>query len=266
MSGLIIATLIAPAIAEAQDSKLKEITITDSQTDNKPPIATFTCSASGESATLDASGSVDPDGSITQYMWDFGDGSLGTGTQVQHTYTTRTNAQVTLTVLDNNNGVSLTQQTIVLQEPVNLAVNFQPSNAAVPAGFVVDSGSAFDSTKGYGWVVMPSSSGTRDRDSSLSPDQAYDTMIHVVPTAKWEATLPAGTYSVTICAGDPGYPVGTQAIQAEGTTVIAGETLSSTKKWIEKTSQITVNDGKLTLTFTGSTDPARLCWIKITNN
>jgi hypothetical protein len=263
LTGLLSLALLSPAIAADFTGNLKGVTITDSQAVNKPPVATFTYSISGETVTFNASGSSDPDGSIAEYKWDFGDGSSGSGAQVQHTYSAKTATPATLTLVDNNKAVSLTQQTILFQESFNLAVNFQPSNVAIPIGFVVDSGLAFDATKGYGWSTPPSSSGTRDRDSNLSPDQAYDTMIHVSPKGIWEAAVPSGTYTVTICAGDPGFPAGTPAVQVEGTSVMAGEALSSAKLWIEKTTQIDVTDGKITLMFTGSSDPARLCWIKI---
>ena len=145
----------------------------------------------------------------------------------------------------------------------NAAINFQPSNASVPNGYQADTGAAFDASTGYGWIQLPGSLGERDRDNSASPNQAYDTLIHVKPTAAWEIALTNGTYKVTICMGDPSYPTGTPNVQAEGITVISGQTLSTTKKWIENNANIQVTDGRLTITFTGSTDPARLCWIKI---
>ena len=39
-------------------------------------------------ASFDGSGSSDPDGTISSYAWDFGDGSTGTGVKPDHTYTT----------------------------------------------------------------------------------------------------------------------------------------------------------------------------------
>ncbi len=143
------------------------------------------------------------------------------------------------------------------------AINFQPADAPVPEGYSVDSGAAFDETRGYGWTVAPNSYGARDRDNDASPSQEYDTMIHVAPTAAWEAAIANGTYRVTICMGDPSYPGGTPDVQAEGTTIISGQTLSTDNMWIEQTGDIQVSDGRLTITFTGSTDPARICWIKV---
>jgi PKD repeat protein len=262
-TGLLSLAILSPAMAADFSGSLTGVTITDSQAVNNPPVATFTYTVSGETVTFDASGSSDPDGNINEYKWDFGDGSFATGEQVQHTYTTKTNTPATLTLIDNSNGVTLAQQTIIFQETVNLAVNFQPADAAIPAGFVVDSGAAFNASQGYGWSVLPGSLGARDRNESVSLDQSYDTMIHVTPKAKWEATVPNGVYQVTVCAGDPSWPTGTPAVQVEGQAILQGEMLSVNKLWIEKSATISVVDGNITLTFTGSTDPARLNWVKI---
>jgi plastocyanin len=51
---------------------------------------------------LDASGSVDPDGTITRYEWDFGDGQGDVGVSVRHEYTEAGVYTVTLTVMDDD--------------------------------------------------------------------------------------------------------------------------------------------------------------------
>ena len=53
-------------------------------TTNVPPTALFTSSTSGGTASFDASGSTDLDGSITGYAWNFGDGTTGTGKITSH--------------------------------------------------------------------------------------------------------------------------------------------------------------------------------------
>ena len=143
------------------------------------------------------------------------------------------------------------------------AVNFQPAGAPVPDGFTADSGKSFDTGRGYGWIVSPGTVGPRDRDNSAAPDQAHDTLIYVDHSGKWEITLSNGSYSVTLCVGDPWWADSTNVIRAEGVQII-NDTVSSDQKWIEKTGTVVVNDGRLTLTFQGSTPEAQLCWIKIT--
>jgi PKD repeat protein len=51
--------------------------------------------------SLDGSASRDPDGTITQYEWDFGDGQKGSGPTVTHNYTEPGTYTVKLTVTDN---------------------------------------------------------------------------------------------------------------------------------------------------------------------
>ncbi|MCP4221031.1 MAG: PKD domain-containing protein, partial [bacterium] len=50
---------------------------------------------------FDGSGSEDPDGAITGYLWDFGDGKTGSGIQARHSYKSPGKYAVKLTVTDN---------------------------------------------------------------------------------------------------------------------------------------------------------------------
>ena len=238
---------------------------------NQPPRANIVASTTSGPAPLTvhfSSSSKDPDGTITSYEWNFGDGSpISSEQNPSHTYSNPGSYRVTLVVKDDQGAISQAASTTINVSDASAtptyAINFQPADAPVPDGFAVDSGEAFDSARGYGWTAGPASWGARDRNDSSSPDQSYDTMIHVAPDSVWEINIPNGDYSVTICMGDPSYPTGTQNVQVEGVNIINQAVLSSTVPWVEKTAAITVIDGKLTVTFTGSTDPARMCWIKI---
>jgi len=70
------------------------------------PVASLTCSSStpsvNETVTFDASASYDPDGTIVDYAWNFGDGTTGNGKVVKHTYNAVDMYPVTLTVTDND--------------------------------------------------------------------------------------------------------------------------------------------------------------------
>jgi PKD repeat protein len=64
--------------------------------------ATATTSGSTVNVILDGSKSVDPDGTITSYQWDFGDGSQqATNSTVSHAYATVGTYSARLTVTDN---------------------------------------------------------------------------------------------------------------------------------------------------------------------
>lgn len=112
LTGLLSLCLISPATATDFSGNLKGVTITDSQATNKPPIASFTYTVSGETVTFDASGSSDPDGTITRYKWDFGDGSAEEGGTVTHQFVSSGSFPITLTLLDNANAAAVKQEII----------------------------------------------------------------------------------------------------------------------------------------------------------
>jgi chitodextrinase len=71
---------------------------------NLPPVADAGLDQSatvGNVLTFNGSRSYDPDGTIASYAWSFGDGGTGTGSVVNHAYTTAGTYTATLTVTDN---------------------------------------------------------------------------------------------------------------------------------------------------------------------
>ena len=84
---------------------------------NKKPIAVIsTDSIEGNvplSLSFDGSQSSDPDGSIVRYDWNFGDGTIGTGPSVQHTYTDAALYTMSLQVIDNIGGTATITREII---------------------------------------------------------------------------------------------------------------------------------------------------------
>ncbi len=70
------------------------------------PTALFTANkyiaVPNEVITFDASGSLDVDGTIEHYIWDFGDDDQGSGVTIDHSYSETGNYSVVLTVRDND--------------------------------------------------------------------------------------------------------------------------------------------------------------------
>lgn len=260
LTGFSVTLSASNSFAENFFGRLKNVAITDVNEANKAPVALFTYTKNDDIITFDASSSSDTDGNIVSYKWDFGDGQIGSGLTVNHQYAAG-EYNPTLTISDNDGGVSIYQQSISNKNTFSLNVNFQPATSQVPDNYLVDSGKIFDAERGYGWVSTPYY-GTRDRDNSLSPDQAYDTNIMPRANDVWKVKLPNGVYQVTICVGDPYYPSSTNIISIEGIEFI-NTTVTSSNKWVEKTNNITIADGEMTVTFTGSPNYLQICWIKI---
>lgn len=68
---------------------------------NEPPVAAFTSSVSGYTVSFDGTTSSDPDGTVSGWRWDFGDGTTASGSAVQHTYAGEGAYTVTLRVTDD---------------------------------------------------------------------------------------------------------------------------------------------------------------------
>jgi PKD repeat protein len=96
-----------------------------------PPIASFTYSPEisivNETVTLNAMLSYDPDGNITSYYWDFGDGNNGTDIITTHNYTTTGTYNVTLTVADNDNLTDSESTLIIVKKYPKAAFTYSPT-------------------------------------------------------------------------------------------------------------------------------------------
>ncbi|HMB60221.1 MAG TPA: PKD domain-containing protein, partial [Xanthomonadales bacterium] len=79
---------------------------------NTPPAANFNPDCTGLNCVFNGSGSVDPDGQIVSYSWDFGDGGSASGVQASHSFAAPGSYQVSLLVEDNEGAVDSEIQTI----------------------------------------------------------------------------------------------------------------------------------------------------------
>ncbi len=71
---------------------------------NRLPFAVFEFETESLTVAVDASGSSDPDGSIANYSWDFGDGTAGYGVTAAHEYDANGTYTVKLNLTDNLDG------------------------------------------------------------------------------------------------------------------------------------------------------------------
>lgn len=152
------------------------------QLPNTPPTASFTSTLSGRTVTTDAAASSDADGTVVGYAWDFGDGSVASGPQAVHTYTSAGSHVITLTVTDDRGATGTVTQTVVVgnaspvasftSSVVKLAVNFDATGSKDPDGTVAS----------YAWLFGDGTTGT-----GVKPSHTY---------------AAAGSYTVTLTVTD----------------------------------------------------------------
>lgn len=151
--------------------------------------------------------------------------------------------------------------------PFAVAVNFQPAAAAVPDGYVADSGAPFalrGSGLVYGWSrTVPD---TRERNSPAAPDQRHDTLIHLQKTGSdpvWEIAVPDGTYLIELVAGDPSHVDSVYRLSVEGFLVVDAVPTAAAR-FAGAGAMVTVRDGRITLRNAAGAVNNKLCFIIIT--
>ncbi|MFA5055377.1 MAG: PKD domain-containing protein [Dehalococcoidia bacterium] len=153
----------------------------------------------GSAITFNGSMSHDPDGIITAYSWNFGDGTATvTGTAPSHTYGDNGTYTVTLTVTDNNGaiGTAATTATIANVAPV---VNAGPDMEDVPIGSTINFNSSFTDP---GWldthtIAWDFGDGTPVVTGTLTPTHTYAS---------------GGDYTVTLTVTDDDGGVGSDTL------------------------------------------------------
>jgi len=99
---------------------------------NVPPIANFTYSppypVPNKKIVFNASSSYDLDGDVVEWRWDFGDGSVGYGMVVNHSYGEDGVYVVNLTVKDNDGAEAYMERTILLADLYVDENVFDPAN------------------------------------------------------------------------------------------------------------------------------------------
>ncbi|WP_245563602.1 S8 family serine peptidase [Longispora albida] len=126
------------------------------------PVAAFTaaCSAEHLTCSVDASASRDPDGTLTGYTWEFGDGATGSGKTASHTYPRAAYYSVKLTVTDNAGKTNVARRLVKAGDLPPTAAYLGRCSRAVCSFDASSSADAEGPVSGYTWSFGDGTSGT----------------------------------------------------------------------------------------------------------
>jgi PKD repeat protein len=170
------------------------------------PTANFTFSPQDGHAplavTFDGSGSTDPDGNITAYRWNFGDGITGSGQVVTHTFANEGEYIITLTVTDNDGKSGSTSHTIYV-EPPNVppfaAFTLSPVSGLYPLTVTFDASASSDSD-GYiaqwEWDFGGEQTGSGQVVAHTFPEEGLQIIILTVYDDDGDSASATGTVEV----------------------------------------------------------------------
>ena len=169
---------------------------------NVPPVADAGGTYSGTedlTVSLDAGNSYDLDGSIVEYTWDFGDGTMPvtrSSPTVDHTYLWGDTFAVTLTVLDDRGGTATDSATATVTEVNDLPVAEVggPYNGTVAQAVNFDGSNSSD---------FDNEDGTTDNDQTLTFSWDFGDGSDPVSGETVSHTYAAAdTYTVTLTVND----------------------------------------------------------------
>jgi len=161
--------------------------------------------------------------------------------------------------------------------PNEVLVKFGPSDIALKAGWVLDSGDEFDPARGYGWVgpkdgppvpgLFWRNPGTGQQEQKRAgrfatrrintpgadPLKTTDVVAGWAgQTETWRMPVPNGRYLISVCCGDITYEQGPHHVAVEGVQII-NERKNKAGEFVEfKDIPIEVKDGELTMIVGGN--------------
>ncbi len=175
---------------------------TTGTTPNRAPQAAFGVTATDLSIAVDATGSIDTDGTVVSYGWDFGDGGVGTGATATHTYAAAGTYAVTLTVIDDDGATgTLVKSATVTAPPPNQTPTASFTAATTDLTVTLDGAASTDADGTVTTWTWDHGDGT----TASGP-------------ASTHAYASAGTYSVTLTVTDDD---GASAASTQQVTVTA---------------------------------------------
>ena len=103
--------------AKAGTAQFDNVVVSKDPAANAIPMVDFTYSIVQKSVTFNGGGSLDPDGNLVAYDWDFGDSTSGSGATVNHDYPSSGTYVATLAVTDNSGARTKIAKVVSIQVP-----------------------------------------------------------------------------------------------------------------------------------------------------
>ena len=166
--------------------------------------------AEGDSAAFSAAGSLDPNGTVASYDWDFGDGTTGSGVSVTHTFAQDGAFIVRLTVTDNDGLTDVATFAVTVNNvaPVVGAIPNGTLNVGATysvAGAFADPGAdSWTATVNWGDGSAPESVSLSTRSFSLTHVYTAGGTYTVALAIADDDTSTTASHSVTVTQPAPG--------------------------------------------------------------
>ena len=184
-------------------------TITVTQQPNQDPKASFTMSSQGNTVSLNASSSFDPDGSITAYQWSSSNGLAASGQNAQLTFPNPGTYAIILTVTDDKGATNSTQKSITLSQQnqapqANFTMSRNQGNA--PLTVILNASSSFDpdgSITSYQWSSSDGQAANSQNTQFIFNNPGTYTISLTVTDDKGKTAQTTKTVTVAATAATP---------------------------------------------------------------
>jgi PKD repeat protein len=179
---------------------------------NISPTASFTVDCTLLQCLFDGSGSMDPDGAIVSYDWDFGDGNSSNSQIPTHLYAASGTYSVSLTVTDDQGATNVSSQEVTVDDGTATSGGFTETDVSLNrnelATFTIEVPAAADSLEvetsgGTGnvdlLIKLGSAPSLNDNDClDRGPGNDHSCIIDNPDQGTWFITVRSGTTSTGV--------------------------------------------------------------------
>ncbi len=185
-------------------------------TTNAKPAAAFTASCTDRDCYFDGSTSSDPDGTVGNWSWDFGDASTdGSGATTPHVYAADGTYTVTLTVTDDQGARDTATRQVVVKSNAKPVAAFTSACTNLVCAFDASGSSDADGTvASYAWDFGDGARGTGQKPSHTYAAGTFSVKLTVTDN---QGATDTATHPVTV-AGANTSPVASFTSSTSGLT------------------------------------------------